>query len=292
MSSNLPIKKIGIVSIPDIERAGSIIEKLLLWLDNNQIEILMEKEAAKIFSPNRSAVTIAEIADKVDMIILLGGDGTLLRLAHSITNTNMPILAINLGSLGFLTEVTTDEMLKTLDYILNQKINIDERMLLAIIVYEGKKQILKARALNDAVIDKSNRTTLIKLCTHVDKTWVNTFIGDGIIVATPTGSTAYSLSAGGSIVYPSIHCILLTPICPHILTNRPIIIPDSAKIEITIQSKKDHALLSIDGQVKTELTSNNRIIITKSKKVIKLATTPGRSYYQILRTKFKWGIRG
>lgn len=295
MSKIPPKKKIGIVSIPDMTRAGSVIDKLISWLEDNNFEILIEEESAKIFSPIYSAGTIEEISDKADMIILLGGDGTLLKLAHSLNNTNIPILAVNLGSLGFLTEVTTNEMLSTLDYILKQKkdeIHIDERMLLDVLVYDKEKEILQGSALNDLVIDKSTRNKLIRLCTYVDKTWVNTFIGDGIIIATPTGSTAYSLSAGGSIVYPNIHCILLTPICPHILTNRPIIIPDSAQIEISIQSKKESALLTIDGLVKTELTCDNRIVITKSKKVIKLATTPGRSYYQILRTKFKWGSRG
>jgi len=293
MKKNLSITKIGIVSLPDNKKAGSIIKKILVWSQKNNLEIVMEKETAKIFSPQDSGGSISEIADYVDIILLLGGDGTLLRTAQSIKSShNIPILGINLGSLGFLTEVTVEEMFPTLDYILKNGFSLDERMTLEASVYENGKKILQNSALNDIVIDKGNRNILIKLCAYVDDIWVNTFLCDGMIIATPTGSTAYSLSAGGSIVYPELHCILMTPICPHILTNRPIIIPDSAHIELSIQSKGENAFLSIDGQLKTQLSATNRVIITKSEKVIKLIRAPDRSYYQILRAKFKWGERG
>ncbi|MGA1824490.1 MAG: NAD(+)/NADH kinase [bacterium] len=293
MKKNLSITKIGIVSIPDNKQAGSVIEKLRAWSQKNNLELFMEKETAKNYSPQYPGRSISEIADYVDIILLLGGDGTLLRAAHSIKSShNIPILGINLGSLGFLTEVTVEEMFPTLDYILKNGFSLDERMTLEASVYEDGKKTLKSNALNDIVIDKGNRNILIKLCAHIDDIWVNTFLCDGIIIATPTGSTAYSLSAGGSIVYPDLKCILMTPICPHILTNRPIIIPDSAHIELSIQSKGENAFLSIDGQLKTQLSIANRIIITKSEKVIKLIRAPDRSYYQILRAKFKWGERG
>ncbi|MGA1868546.1 MAG: NAD(+)/NADH kinase [bacterium] len=293
MKNNLSITKIGIVSNSGNQKVGSIIREILSWSKKNNLQIYMENETAIAFSPQYSGGSISDIADYVDIILLLGGDGTLLRTAHAIKSThNIPILGINLGSLGFLTEVTVEELFPTLEYILKNGFCLDERMMLEAKVYKKEKQILHCSALNDIVIDKGNRNKLIRLCAYIDDIWVNTFLGDGIIIATPTGSTAYSLSAGGSIVYPDLHCILMTPICPHILTNRPIIIPDSARIELSIQSQKESACLSVDGQLKIQLHTDNRVIITKSEKVIKLIPAPNRSYFQILRAKLKWGERG
>jgi len=293
MSKNCSVSKFGIISILDSERVGSVIVRILSWLKKHNLEIHLEKETAKMFFSKESGEDLSDIANKVDIILVLGGDGTLLRAARSITRShNIPILGINLGSLGFLTEVTVNEIFSTLEYILEKGYTLDKRMMLEATVFEEEKQILRECALNDIVIDKGYRNRLIKLCVYIGETWVNTFLGDGIIIASPTGSTAYSLSAGGSIVYPGIHCILLTPICPHILTNRPIIVPDSAKIELSIKSNNEGAFLSIDGQMNTQLNPSHRVVITKSDKVIKLIRIPERNYFQVLRAKLKWGERG
>jgi NAD+ kinase len=228
-------------------------------------------------------------AAKADIAVVVGGDGTLLAAARHLGDRQVPIVAINYGGLGFLTEVTMEEMQGALARVLAGDLAIEERMMIEVVFSRGRKQIARHRALNDIVINRGTLSRLIELDARVDGDEISLFRCDGLIVATPTGSTAYNLSAGGPIIFPTMRAIVLTPICSHTLTNRPIVLSSDVKIEITLQSSQDEVYATVDGQVGLKMQPGDLLTIMKSKVAVKLIAPADKNFFDVLRGKLKWG---
>ncbi len=281
--------KIGIIAKPRLE-ASSILQELLTYLRERKIETFLDQDTANLIGES-SQHQKSEIPGKVDVIAVLGGDGTLLSVARLIGCQDVPIFGINLGSLGFLTEATLDELYPTLDKVIEGKFDYDERMMLTASVVRQGKEIAHYSVLNDIVINKSALAKIIDMAVYINGMHVANFKADGLIVSTPTGSTAYNLAAGGPIVHPNLHSVILTPICPHILTNRPVVVKDDSRIEIILQSLNKEVHLTLDGQMGFSLQGEDVIQISKAACTIKLISVPGKNYFDILRTKLKWAER-
>jgi NAD+ kinase len=282
------MKKIGIISknIPSAHRAA---KKLASWLEARGKKVFLDSETAAAM--NVQGYKREKIPGLVDMIIVLGGDGTLLSAARLVADSrsNVPIFGVNLGSLGFMAELSLDELYGNLENTIAGKRVTEERMLLEACVIRGGKRIARYRVLNDAVINKGALARMMELKVAVNDGHLTTLRADGLIVSTPTGSTAYSLSAGGPIIHPMIHCFVLTPICPHTLSNRPIALPDDVVVTVRLTSLSEDVLLTLDGQIGFPLEPDDVVEIKKSRFRVKLIKHPAKSYYEILRTKLKWG---
>ncbi len=226
---------------------------------------------------------------EADLAVVLGGDGTLLAAVRSLGERQIPILAINHGGLGFLTEVTLDEMYRAIDRVLAGEFVSDLRMMMDVTVDHDGTRIGSHRALNDAVINKGILARIIELEARVDEQYVSSFRSDGLIISTPTGSTAYNLSAGGPIIHPSMNAMVVTPICSHTLTNRPIVLPADVRISITLKSIQDEVHLTVDGQVGLPLNPGDRVMIERSPVVVQLIAPCDKNYFDVLRGKLKWG---
>lgn len=261
---------------------------LIEWLKARGLEVFLEDKAAQLMNMG-GGHDRALMPAMVDMMIVLGGDGTLLSVVRLLEGRDMPILGVNLGGLGFLTEVTLPELYPTLEDILSGVFIIDERAAIGSEVVRQGEVFRQPPALNDVVINKTALARIISLETYIDSQYVTTYRADGLILSTPTGSTAYSLAAGGPILWPEMPALVLCPICPHTLTNRPLVIPDSAVVEVILQSENEDVLLTIDGQVGFPLAFLDRIKVSKSGGMVKLIRSTGKNYYQVLKTKLKWG---
>ncbi|MEK6589381.1 MAG: NAD(+)/NADH kinase [Nitrospinota bacterium] len=284
------IKKIGIVAKTEQMMAGEPIQGLNRWLKHKGIEVYLDGETAQILG-EKSPYKRADIPSLSELIVVLGGDGTLLSVARLIEDSDVPILGVNLGSLGFLTEITIDELYPLLENIIRGDFTTERRIMLDAIIYREGKMAAHYCALNDVVIKSGALARIINLEIKINGLYVTTYRSDGLIIATPTGSTAYSLAAGGPIVYPAMNALILSPICPHTLTNRPIVIPDDIKIEINLVTPNEDVLATMDGQVGYSLNYRDSIEIKKAKNTIKLIQAPGKNYYEVLRKKLKWGER-
>jgi len=232
-----------------------------------------------------------ELPGCTDLLIVLGGDGTLLSAARLAADRKVPILAVNLGGLGFLTTVAQDEIYSILEEIFSEKHRVSERVMLEAEILRDGTVIRRQIALNDAVLNKAALARIMDLELRVDGEYVTTYKADGLILSTPTGSTAYSLAAGGPIVYPTVEAFILTPICPHTLTNRPLVIPDSATVEVEFKAEDDAVFLTLDGQIGIELVRGDRIRMRKAPNKLLLVRPAKKTYYHILRNKLKWGER-
>ncbi|MCL4155394.1 UNVERIFIED_CONTAM: hypothetical protein GTU68_020739, partial [Idotea baltica] len=231
-----------------------------------------------------------ELFDKIDLAIVIGGDGTLLHVARRAAEADIPVVGVNLGRLGFLTDIAQKEMLSEIDLILDGNFTIEERMMLDVRVLKDKKEIYQQIALNDVVIGKHALEKLINWQAHLNNQFVTAARSDGVIFATPTGSTAYALSAGGAIMHPRVNVISMVPVSPHTLTNRPIGLPGDANIEVTIHNRtKDCAHVSSDGLIGCNLEGDEIIKITQSKYTVKLVHTENYNYFAMLRVKLGWG---
>ncbi len=281
------MKRIGIITKQNKPEAIKVVKELIAWFKDRQVECFIEPETEK-FVPHPS-LDREEMLISVDMVVVLGGDGTLLAAARTIQKRHIPILGVNLGGLGFLTEITLDELYPMLANILRGDYKTDERMLLEAHVWREESVIGEFTVLNDVVINKGALARIIELETSVDGEYLTTFRADGLIISTPTGSTGYSLSAGGPIVYPSLQSIIITPICPHTLTNRPIIVPEGAVTRIILRSKGEEVFLTLDGQVGFKMELNDRVEVKKAEGFISLIKSPSRGYSEVLRTKLMWG---
>jgi len=290
------MKRIGIIAKKNKPEAVTIAGNLVDWLRSKNIEVYIEKEMGKVLSPILSespwkSIEREDIPTDVEMIIVLGGDGTLLSVARQVWNKNIPILGVNLGGLGFLTEITLDELYSVLERVVRDDFEINEREVLNAGVIRRGERIAEFIVLNDAVINKGALARIIDLETTINGEYLSTFRSDGLIISTPTGSTAYNLSAGGPIVYPSLHTIIITPICPHTLTIRPIIIPDDVKIRALLKSRNEEVLLTLDGQQGFTLEFEDVVEVEKAEGHILLIKSPYRHYFELLREKLKWGER-
>jgi NAD+ kinase len=231
------------------------------------------------------------VGEGADLIIVLGGDGTLLNVSRHGKRKEVPILGINLGGLGFLTETSVEELPATLAKVLKGDFGISKRIMLDVSVKREGDSIFSITLLNDAVITKDALARIIDIETYVNDEYLTTYKADGLILSTPTGSTGYSLAAGGPLLYPSLSNIIVTPICPHTLTNRPIILPENVEVRAQLKSKEEKVVLTIDGQVGFPLQYDDEVTIKKSSHTVNLIKSSSRGYFEILRTKLKWGAR-
>jgi NAD+ kinase len=263
------MKRIGVIAKQNKPEAVPHVRNLVEWLGPRKIEIYIEEGVERLLdcavsAPYLSSVQREEIPAHVEMIIVLGGDGTLLSVARQVWNKDIPILGVNLGGLGFLTEITLNELFPVLERVIQDDFEINEREVLRSAVVRKGKRIAEFTVLNDAVINKGALARIIDLETTINGEYLSTFRSDGLIISTPTGSTAYNLSAGGPIVYPSLHTIIITPICPHTLTIRPIIIPDDVKIRALLKSRSEEVTLTLDGQQGFSLESEDVVEVGKA----------------------------
>ena len=284
------INRVGIVVKPNKPETISLAKELTGWLGQRNIRVYLDASVASTVNHSLSCPR-EEIGQWVDLLIVLGGDGTLLSAVRFLQGERVPILGVNLGGLGFLTEITLEELYPVLERTLEGKIETEKRMKLsATVIRHGKKEG-EYTVLNDVVISKTVLARIIHLRNSINGVYVTTYRGDGVIISTPTGSTAYSLAAGGPIVHPSMDSVLITPICPHTLTNRPLLIPERATVEFTLETEESDVRLTLDGQVSYALLPFDRVVITKAESHVFFIKSPFKDYFEILRTKLKWGER-
>ena len=285
------MQRIGVVTKPSKPEAEPVLRNLIAWLRERGREVVLDREAAAIVPGAGPGLPRDEVVAWADLVIVLGGDGTILSVARLIGSREVPILGVNLGGLGFLTEITLDELFPTLEVVLRNEFNVSRRLTLTARVLRGGEPIASYEALNDAVITKTALSRIVDLETHVNGEYVATFRADGLIVSTPTGSTAYCLAAGGPIIYPTLPAVVIIPICPHTLTNRPLVVPDSAVVEIIQGSAGEDVHLTVDGQVGVGLRCRDVVSLKRSDRTITLIKSPKLNYFELLRTKLKWGER-
>ena len=291
MQTRVRIKSVGIISRPRREEAASVVPQLVQWLEAHQIAVCHDAETSAVAGSNQREKPREELPGLADVLIVLGGDGTLLAAARILGDRDVPILPVNLGGLGFLTSVQLAELYPILEQVIAGENRISERTLIEAELIRGGERIEHQRALNDAVINKGALARIIDMDLHIDGGYVCSYKADGLILSTPTGSTAYSLSAGGPIIYPVVEAFVVTPICPHSLTNRPLVIPDTVRIEVETHGGEEPAFLTLDGQIGFELKAGDRVRVTKAPKKLRLVRPARRTYFEILRNKLKWGER-
>ncbi len=285
------IRSVGIVCKTIQTVVCAVVPPLIGWLHKRKIVTFVDTEAQSCLGSSEPGVPRELLGEKVDLLIVLGGDGTLLSAARALHGHDVPILAVNLGALGFLTSVTLDELYPVLEQALAGNHLSSERMMLEAALSRNGATVERQPALNDAVVTKSALARMLDFDVYVDQNQVGRYRADGLIVATPTGSTAYSLAAGGPVIHPDLDAFVITPICPHMLTNRPLVIPGAARVEVDFSAADEPVYLTLDGQIGLQLESADRVTITKSPNKVKLIRPPGKSYYEILRSKLRWGER-
>ncbi|MBX7053687.1 MAG: NAD(+)/NADH kinase [Pyrinomonadaceae bacterium] len=277
------IRSVGIVVKPNHSEAAATASELAVWLRQRGIGQLGEPISADTIKPENDRTLDA------DLVVVLGGDGTMISAARLVGEQNVLVLGINYGSLGYLTDFRIEEMFPALEAIVSGQYEIDRREMLTAEHWRNGEKLVSGRVLNDVVINKSALARIINIDVKLNDLFVNTFRADGLIVATPTGSTAYNLSAGGPIIYPSMTAVVMTPICPFTLTNRPIVVPDDALIELTLDNENEGVVLSLDGQTGYPMLAGDRVVIRKSTTTFNLVQPANRNYFDVLRDKLKWG---
>ncbi len=283
------ISTVGIISKPNIKQARDIVCGLLEWLEKRGIRYRCDEQTAH-YAGLSTSFSREDLPEGTDLVIVLGGDGTLLSAARFVAGRDIPLFAVNLGHLGFLTSITSQDLFPELERALRGEHRIGCRRMVDCELLRDNVVIGSYSALNDVVVTKSELARMIDLDAHVDDHFVAAYKADGLIISTPTGSTAYSLSAGGPVIFPSVAAFCLTPICPHMLTNRPVIVPDSSVIQI-LNHGEDGTYLTIDGQVGEPLSRGDRVVCRSSPKTIQLIRPPKMLFFDVLREKLKWGER-
>ncbi|MGB4599276.1 MAG: NAD(+)/NADH kinase [Trichlorobacter sp.] len=285
------MKQVAIFAKVHDPRCQGVASELIAWLEERGCVPLVEGHLARHMR-SANGLTDEQIRDQAELVVVLGGDGTLISVARLFSGRQVPILGVNLGSLGFLTEITVEELYPALERCLRGELRISERMMLEVIVTRGSTELTRCHVLNDAVINKGAIARIIDLETRVNNYSLTTFKADGLIISTPTGSTGYSLSAGGPIVHPLMRCILITPICPHTLTNRPVMVADESVVTIVVKAAFDEKVyLTLDGQVGVDLLEGDTVEVRSAQKTTALVSSPDKDYFAILRAKLKWGER-
>ncbi len=289
-----PIKRIGIVVKPHQPDALKTVCDLVVWLSQRGISLIGGPEIERERIEHQTGCPVDEVesgqlAAQVDLILVLGGDGTMIATARMIGDQDIPVLGINYGGLGYLAEFRIEELFTGLESILSGNYRLDKRVMLTVELHRGDELVTKNRVLNDVVINKSALARIIEIEAYLNQQYVNSFRADGLIVSTPTGSTAYNLSAGGPVIFPSMNAVVITPICPFTLSNRPIVVPDDATIELTLKTDQEDVSLTLDGQVGFPLNVGDRAIIHKSRTTFNLIQPTNRNYFDVLRDKLRWG---
>lgn len=283
------VKTIGIFSKPNSTQAMELVPKLLAWLDARGIGVRLDLETARY--ARRSGFERADVPEGCDLAVVLGGDGTLLSAARAVGSRAIPLLAVNLGGLGFLTSISTRDLFPELERALSGDHRVTRRKMLRVSLQRGGAIVAGYQALNDVVIAKSAIARIVDLEAWAGDSFICEYKADGLIISTPTGSTAYSLSAGGPIVYPTVNAICLTPICPHTLTNRPLIVPSETPIRILSRASDEDAYLTVDGQVGNPLQGGDVVECASSDFYVLLIQPPDKTFFDVLRQKLKWGER-
>jgi len=284
----MKIKKIGIIANLEKEKVADHVRSLKKWLEDKGVKVFLEMEISRKVAFD-GGLNRADLAKKSELIVVLGGDGTMLRAARYVAGHKVPILGINMGSFGYLTEVNLNEIHSALELIIRGEFKTEKRMMLDVSIRHGKTVTDVGSVLNDVVINRGSLSRMNELELEVNSKYLTTYKGDGLIVSTPTGSTAYSLSAGGPIVFPGKDLIIINPICPHTLTNRPIIFSEDSILKITLWSKDEGAILTLDGQEAYKIVSGNVVTVKRSRHATMLVLSLYRSYGEILRSKLGWG---
>ncbi len=283
---------VGILVRPDLGQAGPAVRDLVAWLQERSVGACLDQHTAALVEvAARVACGVAssrEVAATADVLVVLGGDGTLLAASH-LVDRPVPVLGVNFGSLGFLTEITMAELYPTLEGVLSGDYRFEERRMLRARVQQRDTPDTTGDVLNDVVVTKAALSRIIELDVAVDGLFVSAFRADGLIVSSPTGSTAYNLAAGGPILHPTLDAVVLTPICPHMLTNRPLVVSDRSSIEVRLRAgRESDAHLTLDGQRGFPLRGGDVVTVTRSPRTIRLVKAQ-RDYFEVLRTKLKWG---
>lgn len=282
--------KIGIIGKKNKKQVYNLASSLDRWLKERNVEVLVEESLGKKIDV-KNTVTEDKLPESVDVVVVLGGDGTFLGVSRLVHEHNIPIVGVNLGALGFLAEFTRDEVYSTMDRIITGDYEVEEREMILATVHKGGKKLDDYIVLNDLVINNGPVSRIVDLAIDIDNSRVTTLKADGIILSTPTGSTAYSLSAGGPIVYPTLPVILITPICPHLLTNRPLVVSSNSEIKVKVLTDTQNTYLTADGQVGVTINVGDEVILRKAGTTVKLVKSPFRDYFSILKTKLMWGER-
>jgi NAD+ kinase len=290
----LVVRRIGVLVKPNQPEALKTICRLAEWCAAHGIALAggPRTERERVLAETGCAVETlghVELVRAVDLIVVLGGDGTMIASARMIGDAGTPVLGVNFGTLGYIAEFTVEDMTPALDSILAGEYTLDRRVMLAAEVFRAGQRLMHDRVLNDVVISKSALARIIEIEAWVDKKFVNCFRADGLIVSTPTGSTAYNLSAGGPVIYPSMSAAVITPICPHTLSNRPLVVPDDVEFELILKTPKEEVALTLDGQVGLPLECEDRVTVRKSSTTFNLVQAHTRNYFDVLRNKLKWG---
>jgi NAD+ kinase len=293
------LRRVGIIIKHDHEEASELALDVAALLEDLKVEVFFADESASIFNREDHGlrkikiVPKADLAKKTDFIIVFGGDGTYLSAARLMQNVSLPILGVNMGTLGFLTEVRKEEALEVVEKIFRTgKFTVSERVMLEVSLIRKKKTILKSLVVNDAVVSKGAIARIIGVKIDVDGEWAYTVRADGMILSTPTGSTAYSLAAGGPIVMPQLACMLLTPICAHALSQRPLLLPDTVTVDLTLDHTPGHVYLTLDGQEGIDLKDEDVIRVSRFKKHnLRIVNAPNRKYFSLLREKLNFGVK-
>ena len=285
------MRRIGIIARGDRPDAREVVRGLVEWLTIRGREVVVDRQTATLLADGARAVDRAALPGLVDLIVVLGGDGTLLSVARLVDGLEVPILGVNLGGLGFLTATALEALYPTLEAVLAGHYTAEERMVLAARLGRGEATLADYLALNDVVVAKGALGRLIDLEVRVDGELMTAYRADGLIVSTPTGSTAYNLSAAGPILFPTMDAMVLTPICSHALTDRPIALPGTARLEVALLTDTPDVLLSVDGQPGLPVTSKDVLRVARASSRIRLIRDPQKTYFQVLRAKLKWGER-
>jgi len=288
------IKRIGIVLKPHQPDALKTLCELIQWLSQRGIELVGGPEIEREQVEHETGCSVTEVepaslAASVDLILVLGGDGTMISTARMIGDYEVPVLGVNYGGLGYLAEFRIEELYLGLESILSGNYRLDRRVMLHVDLERGESPIAVNRVLNDVVINKSALARIVEIDVFLNQLFVNSFRADGLIISTPTGSTAYNLSAGGPVIFPSMNAIVITPICPFTLSNRPIVVPDDAIIELRLKTDQEEVALTLDGQVGFPLKVDDRVVIRKSNTTFNLIQPSNRNYFDVLRDKLRWG---
>ena len=284
------MKTIGIISKPNVAKAAEVVPALVRWLRERGMEVRCDQHTAA-YAGEDGGLPRDKVPEGCHLVIVLGGDGTLLSAARAIGGREVPLFAVNIGGLGFLTAITVEEIYPELERAFRGEHRMGKRSMLACELFRNDQRVSAYEALNDVVLTKASIARMIDLEAHVDAHFVCDYKADGLIVSTPTGSTAYSLSAGGPIIFPQVAALAITPICPHMLTNRPVIVPDTSVITILNHGGDGETYLTIDGQVGEPLKRNDRVVCRSSRHHLQLIRPPRMLFFDVLRKKLKWGER-
>jgi NAD+ kinase len=281
------MKRIGIICKWGRTEPTEIMGEFTPWLQKRGVEVYTDNVDVE----GAHVCEFGEMPERVDMVIVLGGDGTMLGAARLCAQHEVPVLGVNLGGLGFITEVATTQLYAVMEDVLAGRYELERRIMLSAKLQRDGRTVTECTALNDVAVTKGTLARIIDLETWVNGKYVNLFKGDGLIVGTPTGSTAYNMSAGGPILFPTLNCLVMTPVCPHTLSNRPIVLPDDVHVEVVLKSHGEDVMVTYDGVVAENVKQGDRVTVERAPYVTTMIMPRGRSHFEILRSKLRWGER-